>query len=103
MQKENIISMNLTNMLIIRKRRGTLYKPLSTPKKEIRDAPSKLIDSNVNSFTEDSDIAEIFNNFFTEIGENLRKDIPHTSLDPLQYISYVENELQLEGVDISPV
>ena len=72
---------------------------LINSKKEIRDAPSKLIDSNGNSFTEDSDIAEIFNNFFTEIGENLRKDIPHTSLDPLQYISYVENELQLDDTD----
>ena len=45
------------------------------------------------------DIAELFNNFFTKIGETFQTDIPSTSLDPLQYISDVEDETQLDDTD----
>ena len=58
--------------------------------------PSRISDGHGNTATSDADIAEMFNEFFTEIGENLRLNIPKSSFDPLQLVPNIEQEMQLE-------
>ena len=58
--------------------------------------PTTIIDNNGNVLTDDESISEAFNNFFSDIGETLRKDIPSSSLDPLHHVHFVQNEMELE-------
>ena len=44
------------------------------------------ITHNSRTFTQEKDIAELFNNFFVNIGPTLAKEIKTDHTDPLQYI-----------------
>ena len=47
--------------------------------------PTRITHSN-RTFTQEKDIAELFNNFFVNIGPILAKEIKPDHTDPLQYI-----------------
>ena len=74
------------------------WKTLQTlikSKQKTDTAPKKVINDNGDSVTDDANIAETFNTFFTEIGEKLSNSIPHSSLDPLELISNIDDEMNL--------
>ena len=41
---------------------------------------------NNTEYTSDSDIVQIFNDYFSNIASNLDNDIPHSDIDPLSYV-----------------
>ena len=71
-------------------------KSLIKSKQKTNVFPNKLIGAKGELLTDDIDIAETFNSFFTEIGENLCKNIPKSSLDPLQFVPCIDNDMNLE-------
>ena len=50
----------------------------------------KIVVNNI-SYTEDSEIANAFNEYFCSVGENLNSQIPDSNLDPLSYIVFNSN------------
>ena len=60
------------------------------------DGPKNIKDRNDHLVSADSDIAESFNEFFTEIGNKLKNSIPSTSFDPLKLINNIDDEMLLE-------
>ena len=50
------------------------------------------LNHNGSSISDPSDIAEVFNNYFSNIASNLDRDIPHSNISPLYYLrASVEN------------
>ena len=68
----------------------------SKQKNKSDDTPASLTGTNGKNTTGDDNIAEQFNTYFAEIGENLRKNIPPSRTDPLQLINEIDNEMELE-------
>ena len=68
----------------------------SKQKNKSDDTPASLTGTNGKNTTGDDNIAEQFNTYFAEIGENLRKNIPLSRTDPLQLINEIDNEMELE-------
>ena len=60
---------------------GTLVKS----KTKGQTLPTRIIHNN-RTFTQEKDIAELFNNFFVNIGPTLAKEIKTDHTDPLKYI-----------------
>ena len=60
---------------------GTLVKR----KTKGQTLPTRIIHNN-RTFTQEKDIAELFNNFFVNIGPTLAKEIKSDHTDPLKYI-----------------
>ena len=56
------------------------------PKKSVNLIPS-LTDKDGNSVTDSSKIAEMFNDFFTNISTKINDSIPHTKMSPLDYLT----------------
>ena len=76
------------------------WKTLQTlikSKSKTDEVPNQIADENGDLLSEDVDIAEKFNSFFTEIGERLRENIPSSSFDPLQLIPNIKAEMDLES------
>ena len=63
-----------------RKPRDYLFKKAGK-----KNNPSSLL-INQKSVTNQQDMAEHFNNFFTSIGKNLQETIPRTRKDYVQYL-----------------
>ena len=80
------------------KKPGEHYNNSSTQNKKNKsdDTPASLTGTNGKNTTGDDNIAEQFNTYFAEIGENLRKNIPPSRTDPLQLINEIDNEMELE-------
>ena len=52
------------------------------------------LNHNGSSISDPSAIAEIFNNYFSNIASNLDRDIPHSNISPLYFLrAHVENSL----------
>ena len=76
------------------------WKTLQTlikSKQKTDNAPTKIVAGNGASVTNDTEIAETFNSFFTEIGEKLSNTIPKSTLNPLELIPDIANEMNLES------
>ena len=65
-------------------------------KQQTDNIPSTIANSEGEIHQGDEAVAEAFNVFFTEVGTNLRKNIPRSSFDPLLLIPNVSEEMQLE-------
>ena len=63
----------LIGTLVKRKAKGQTY-------------PTRIIHNNM-TFTQQADIAELFNNFFVNVGPTLARKIKSDNMDPTQYIS----------------
>ena len=74
---------------------GTLQNLLKSKQKD-DSVPTQLTDENSETVTDDVNIAETFNSFFTHIGEKLQRNIPASSFDPLKLIADIQNEMNLE-------
>ena len=75
------------------------WKTLQTllkSKRKIDDVPVQITDEVGNKITDDLEIAERLNSFFTEIGEKLCESIQPSSFDPLKLIPNIEEEMKLE-------
>lgn len=75
------------------------WKTLQTlikSKRKTDDVPRHIADEDGNKITNDIDIAEHFNSFFTEIGEKLCESIQPSSFDPLKLVPSIEEEMDLE-------
>ena len=60
----------------------------------------KVILLNNVEVTDDYDIAQLFNNFFTGIATELEADIPASNLDPLSLVSIVHASVFLSPVSV---
>ena len=74
---------------------ATLQNLIKSKQKE-DSAPTQLLDADGKTTTEDLDISENFNSFFTEIVERLSRNIPQSSFDPLEMIPNIDSEMDLE-------
>ena len=54
-------------------------------------------------FTSPGDIAEAFNNHFTNIGQSLAQEIPISEIDPLAYVSPVEGVFSFQRINAQKV
>ena len=75
------------------------WKTLQTlikSKRKTEDVPTQIADDEGNMLTDDVDIAERFNIFFTDIGEKLSQNIPSSPFDPLKNIPNIDDEMSLE-------
>ena len=54
-------------------------------------------------FTSPGDIAEAFNNHFTNIGQSLAQEIPSTDIDPLAYVNPVDGVFSFQRMNIQKV
>ena len=50
-------------------------------------------------FTSPGDIAEAFNNHFTNIGQSLTQEIPRLEIDPLAYVNPVDSVFSFQRID----
>ena len=50
-------------------------------------------------FTSPGDIAEAFNNHFTNIGQSLTQEIPSLEIDPLAYVNPVDGVFSFQRID----
>lgn len=57
--------------------------------------PTRVIDEDGKETTDDKNIAENLNTFFTEVGQNLKDSIPPSNLNPLQLLPDIDNEMDL--------
>ena len=73
-----------------------ILQTLIKSKRKTDDAPAQISGKTGDVITDDVNIAEQFNSFFTEIGKDLRKNIPTSSLDPLQLITNIDVDMDLE-------
>ena len=65
--------------------------------------PTRITHNN-RTFTQEKDIAELFNNFFVNIGPTLAREIKTDHTDPLQYIESTPlNSFYLAPVTQTPV
>ena len=48
----------------------------------------------------DHDIAEAFNNHFTNIGQSLAQEIPSTDVDPIAYVNPVDGVFSFQRINI---
>ena len=67
------------------------------------DDPTCVKNVNEHLITEDTQIAESFNDFFTEIGNKLQANIPSTAFDPLHLVNSVDDEMILEPTNLEEV
>jgi len=80
-----------------------LWKILNTltkGKKQTQRFPSVFQNKNGVEVSDRSDVAEGFNTFFSEIGEQLQEKIPQTDKDPLDYMRD-DIELQLDEFELT--
>ena len=54
-------------------------------------------------FTSPGDIAEAFNNHFTNIGPSLAQEIPSSEIDPLAYINPVDGVFTFQRINVQKV
>ena len=54
-------------------------------------------------FTSPGDIAEAFNNHFTNIGQSLAQEIPISEIDPLAYVSPVKAVFSFQQINVQKV
>ena len=54
-------------------------------------------------FTSTSDIAEAFNNHFTNIGQSLAQEIPSSEIDPLAYVNPVDGVFSFQWINVQKV
>ena len=54
-------------------------------------------------FTSPGDIAEAFNNHFTNIGQSLAQEIPISEIDPLAFVSPVEAVFSFQRINVQKV
>ena len=50
-------------------------------------------------FTSPGDIAEAFNNHFTNIGQSLAQEIPSSEIDPLAYVNPVDGVFSFQRIN----
>jgi len=50
-------------------------------------------------FTSPGDIAEAFNNDFTNIGQSLAQEVPSSEIDPLSYVSPVDGVFSFQRIN----
>ena len=75
------------------------WKTLQTlikSKRKTDDVPAQITGEYGNKITDDIEIAEQFNSFFTEIGEKLCESIQPSSFDPLKLVPNIDDEMSLE-------
>jgi hypothetical protein len=76
---------------------------LMNTKQRKDDDPTCIKDVNEHLIVEDNSIAETFNDFFTEIGNKLKANIPPTTFDPLQLVNGVDEEMILEPTNLEEI
>ena len=54
-------------------------------------------------FTSPGDIAEAFNNHFTNIGQSLAQEIPSSEIDPLAYVNPVDGVFSFQRINVQKV
>ena len=54
-------------------------------------------------FTSPGDIAEAFNNHFTNIGQSLAQEIPSSEIDPLAYVNSVDGVFSFQRINVQKV
>ena len=54
-------------------------------------------------FTSPGNIAEAFNNHFTNIGQSLAKEIPSSEIDPLAYVNPVDGVFSCQRINVQKV
>ena len=54
-------------------------------------------------FTSPGDIAEAFNNRFTNIGQSLAQEIPSSEIDPLAYVNPVDGVFSFQRINVQKV
>ena len=54
-------------------------------------------------FTSPGDIAEAFNNHFTNIGQSLAQEIPSSEIDPLNYVNPVDGVFSFQRISVQKV
>ena len=54
-------------------------------------------------FTSPGDIAEAFNNHFTNIGQSLAQEIPSSEIDPLAYVNSVDGVFFFQRINVQTV
>ena len=54
-------------------------------------------------FTSPGDIAEAFNNHFTNIGQSLAQEIPSSEIDPLNYVNPVDGAFSFQRISVQKV
>ena len=62
-----------------------------------------LVKTGNQVFTSPGDIAEAFNNHFTNIGQSLAQEIPCTDIDPLAYVNPVDGVFSFQRINIQKV
>ena len=83
--RQNTITCNLQSTKTTLTKLGNLLVLLLEGKPKVKLSSRELLTNN-RTFTQEKDIAELFNNFFVNIGPTLAKEIKTDHTDPLQYI-----------------
>ena len=114
MRENNLIKNKITSAIRISKRqpykntfnkfKNNMHKTWSTIKSVLQSSQNKntikaILFNNVE-VTDDFDIAQLFNNFFTGVATELESNIPATNTDPLSLISRVDSSLFLYPVSV---
>jgi hypothetical protein len=78
-----------------------VFNEIISKKKDNGNA-NELVINNVQ-ITDDCEIAENFNEFFSSIGENIANTLPDVNVDPMSYVTNHENIPLLQFEQIGPV
>jgi hypothetical protein len=71
-------------------------------KKKDNGQVNELLVNNVQ-ITDDYEMAENFNDFFSTVGTNIANSLPEVNIDPMQYVVNHENIPSLQFEQIGPV
>ncbi|XP_022794305.1 uncharacterized protein LOC111333046 [Stylophora pistillata] len=84
--RQTIIACNSQSTTIILNKLGNLSVLLLKGKQEVKLSLQKLLSHNNRTYSQEKDIAQLFNNFFVNIGPTLAQKIKPDHTNPLQYI-----------------
>ena len=65
--------------------------------------PLSEVKTGKQAFISPGDIAEAFNNHFTNIGQSLTQEIPSLEIDPLAYVNPVDGLFSVQRINIQKV
>ena len=71
--------------------------------RQSRSAKVSQVKTGNQVFTSPGDIAEAFNNHFTNIGQSLAQEIPSSEIDPLAYVNPVDGVFSFQRINVQKV